>query len=50
MTPRCLPFQNPYALRVLQPAMSLCEHGYTGAEFASAARAVCTHAPITGIV
>ncbi|XP_027236600.2 legumain [Penaeus vannamei] len=42
--------ENPYALRVLQPAMSLCEHGYTGAEFASAARAVCTHAPITGIV
>ncbi|XP_047493360.1 legumain-like [Penaeus chinensis] len=42
--------ENPYALRVLQPVMNLCEHGYTGAEFASAARAVCTHASVSGIV
>ncbi|XP_042893430.1 legumain-like [Penaeus japonicus] len=40
---------NPYALRVVQTAVNLCEHGYSAREFVGAARAVCTHPPVEGI-
>ncbi|XP_047493391.1 legumain-like [Penaeus chinensis] len=41
--------ENLYALRVLQPVVNLCEHGYTAEEFARAVEAVCTHDPVTGM-
>ncbi|XP_037786228.1 legumain-like [Penaeus monodon] len=40
---------NPYALRVVQTMVNLCEHGYSAKEFTGAARAVCTHPPVSGI-
>ncbi|PYZ99354.1 hypothetical protein A6K26_009710 [Gammaproteobacteria bacterium 2W06] len=41
--------ENPYALRVLQPIVNLCEHGYTAEQFARAVQAVCTHDPVRGM-
>ncbi|XP_071515003.1 legumain-like [Panulirus ornatus] len=41
--------QNPYALRMVNTMVNLCEHGYTAEEFSCAARAVCTHDAVTGI-
>ncbi|XP_042893434.1 legumain-like [Penaeus japonicus] len=41
--------RNPFALRVLQPVVNLCEHGYTAEQFANAVNAVCRHGVVTGI-
>ncbi|XP_045622225.1 legumain [Procambarus clarkii] len=42
--------ENPFALRVVNSIVNLCEHGYTHEAFLEATRVVCTHQTYTGIV
>ncbi|XP_050686885.1 legumain-like [Eriocheir sinensis] len=42
--------QNPYGLRLVHVVVNLCEHGFSATDFTIAARAVCTHDPVNGIV
>lgn len=41
--------RNPYALRVMQMAVNLCEHGYTAERFLEAAESVCIYSEFIGI-